>query len=170
MAQRVWSDSHEFAPVGGKREDTVTRASERCLPPLKGVLRPPAGLDSLHRSFQACLFASTFSWWGILQDFLPHPILWPTYLHSFQFWTDIINGNKSFPAYKFNTETAEIVSWWQKEETSPYNLPCKQSAPSITAFSHANLGGNLIYDLNWASLGKHVTSELGFRNFYLHSS
>ena len=115
-------------------------------------------------------FASAFGWWGILQDFLPHPILWPTYLHSFQFWTDIINGNKSFPAYKFNTETAEIVSWWQKEETSPYNLPCKQSAPSITAFSHANLGGDLIYDLNWASLGKHVTSEPGFRNFYLHSS
>ena len=55
MAQTAWSDSHELALVGARREDTVTRASERCLPPLRGVLWPSAGLDSLHRSFQACL-------------------------------------------------------------------------------------------------------------------
>jgi hypothetical protein len=62
---------------------------------------------------------------------------------------------------------AETVSQWQKEETPPYNLHMQRVCYIHNcSFSHVNWGADLIYDLNWASLGKNATSELGFQNVY----
>lgn len=100
---------------------------------LKDAFSPPAA-----RMFSNLPFTGSFSWRDSLCDFLLHPVLLPTHLSSFQFWLDIINGNKSFPAYKINTE---MVSGKQKEETFLRRLPCKQFATSITRSFRVQIRG-----------------------------
>ena len=90
----------------------------------------------LAQMFASLPFISSFSWREILHDFLLHPMSLPIHLYSFQFWLDIINGHKSFPAYKINNG---MVTGWQKEETLPHNLPHKQSATSITGSFHMQI-------------------------------
>ena len=115
----LWNDPDKLAPGGMRGEDTGTSYLKSVSCPERQFcppdLRQPGFLAQVIPSLP---FPSTGG--GLLQDFLPCLILLPIYRHSFQVWTDVINGNKGFPVYKINTEMAEIVSWWQMEGTAPY--------------------------------------------------
>lgn len=132
----LWSDAAGHAPIECE-EDPEQDGSAKCAVFLKTAWLPLHWPDRfLAQMFVSLPFISSFSGRDILHDFLLCPILLPIHLYSFQFWLDIINGHKSFPAYKINNE---MVSGWQKEEVLPHNLLCKQSATAITGSFHMQI-------------------------------